>query len=100
MAQIALSFNQVQQQLANIEAIDYFFAKEMIMALTVGTDFSDDEIHVLFHVFTALSARLRAGHTCLPLNEIAELHWAVAYDELGQCSHQGYVFPTFVKHPT
>jgi exodeoxyribonuclease V alpha subunit len=94
MAQIALSFNQVQQQLANIEAIDYFFAKEMIMALTVGTDFSDDEIHVLFHVFTALSASLRAGHTCLPLNEIAELHWAVAFDELGQCSHQGYVFPT------
>lgn len=97
MAQTYTNFNQAQQQLANIEAIDYFFAKEMIAALTTNVELfveqkSAHEL-VLMHLFIALSASLRAGHTCLPLSEIAGVHWAVAYDEQGQCIQQGYVFP-------
>jgi len=95
------SFFQAQQQLADIEAIDYFFAKEVLTVLKESSELSTDvspelsmtQAQILTHVFFALSASLRAGHTCLPLTEIVQQHWAVAYDEQGQCSHQGFIFP-------
>jgi len=95
------SFFQAQQQLADIEAIDYFFAKEMLTVLKESSELSTDvspelsmtQAQILTHVFFALSASLRAGHTCLPLTEIVQQHWAVAFDEQGQCSHQGFIFP-------
>lgn len=103
------SFYQAQQQLADIEAIDYFFAKEMLTALNVSDDISTQtltkvtpqlstklsitQVQILSHALFALSVSLRAGHTCLPLTDIAEKHWAVAFDEQGQCSHQGFIFP-------
>jgi len=91
------SFFQAQQQLANIEAIDYFFAKEMLTVLKqtseLSTELSIKQEQLLNHVFFALSVSLRAGHTCLPLTELAHQHWAVAFDEQGECSHQGFIFP-------
>ena len=99
MAQVYINFNQAQQQLAGIEAIDYFFAREMVIALSVSselstkTEISAEQVQVLMHLFMVLSVSLRAGHTCLPLTEISGVHWAVAFDEQDQCSHQGYVFP-------
>lgn len=98
MAQTYANFVQAQQQLANIEAIDYFFAKEMVTAITISskttshTALSSENLSVLTHILIALSVSLRAGHTCLPLPDIANTHWALNYDEQGQCSHQGYVF--------
>ena len=94
MAQTYINFNQAQQKLAGIEAIDYFFAREMLIALSVRSELSAEQEQVLMHLFIALSVSLRAGHTCLPLTEISGVHWAVAFDEQGQCSHQGYVFPS------
>ncbi len=87
------SFAYAQQQLIDIEAIDYFFAKEICQALFV--DLKDGEI--LAHVFIALSAHLRTGHTCLALNELANTCWGRAYDEQGQVSHQGFTFPNLEK---
>ncbi len=92
MLQVYNSFAQAQQQLANIEAIDYFFAKEIVIALTDNDECLAHE-QILLHVFFALSVSLRAGHTCLPLAEIAQQHWSLAFDEQGQCSHQGFIFP-------
>jgi exodeoxyribonuclease V alpha subunit len=99
------SFFQAQQQLADIEAIDYFFAKEMLTALNVSNDLSTQvstnvstklsitQVQTLSHVLFALSVSLRSGHTCLPLTELAEKNWAVAFDDQGQSSHQGFIFP-------
>lgn len=97
MAQTYANFAQAQQQLANIEAIDYFFAKEMTTALvdkllTAEQEIPADKLAILTHLFIALSVSLRAGHTCLPLTEIADTQWALGFDEQGQCSHQGYIF--------
>jgi len=88
------SFFQAQQQLADIEAIDYFFAKEMLSALKELNELSPEQEQIFCHVFFALSMGLRAGHTCLPIIELADQQWAVAFDEQGQCSHQGFIFPT------
>ncbi|WP_245942519.1 exodeoxyribonuclease V subunit alpha [Candidatus Colwellia aromaticivorans] len=87
------SFYQAQQQLVDIEAIDYFFAIEMLTALKESNELSAEQEQILSHVFFALSVSLRAGHTCLPLTELALQHWGVAFDEQGQCSHQGFIFP-------
>jgi len=94
MAQVYVNFNQAQQQLANIEAIDYFFAREMVIALSSKSALSVEQEQILIHLFMALSESLRAGHTCMPITEISNLHWAVANDEHGQCTHQGYIFPS------
>lgn len=94
MVQTYINFNQAQQQLASIEAIDYFFAREMNIALSVSSKVVAEQDQLLIHLFMALSVSLRAGHTCLPITEISGVHWAVAFDEQGQCTHQGYVFPS------
>ncbi|WP_019029003.1 exodeoxyribonuclease V subunit alpha [Colwellia piezophila] len=72
-------FNQVKQVIQGVEAIDYFFAKEMNTALTLGKVLDEGQQKNLFHMFLALSASLRAGHSCLPLSEIAEQHWAKGF---------------------
>ncbi len=90
---ITTSFAYAQQQLAGIEAIDYFFAKEMCQAIAINDDVSE----TLAHVFIALSVNHRAGHTCLALNDIADKCWGNAYDEQGQCTHQGFTFPDETK---
>lgn len=113
-------FTQVQKVIQGVEAIDYFFAKEMFSALIPSTKsrfsteetvdlFSDTMTDInhydnLYHLFLALSASLRAGHSCLPLNEIADQHWGKGFvstkkefqqenDGLTQeLSHAGFVF--------
>jgi exodeoxyribonuclease V alpha subunit len=87
------SYFQAQQQLAGIEAIDYFFAKEMLTALNKSRELTTPEEQLLHHVFFALSVSLRAGHSCLPLTALAQQHWGVAFDEQGECSNHGFIFP-------
>jgi exodeoxyribonuclease V alpha subunit len=95
------TFAQAQQSLYGIEAIDYFFSTEIISALQTADDtatkcltqLSFEQEQVLTHALMALSASLRDGHTCLPLSAIAQQHWAEAFDEQGQRSHQGFIFP-------
>ena len=87
------NYTQAKQQLADIEAIDYFFAKEMITVLKNIHDISSESESILNHLFFALSLSLRAGHSCLPLSELAGQQWAVAFNDQGECSHQGFFFP-------
>jgi exodeoxyribonuclease V alpha subunit len=87
------SYLQAQQQLAGIEAIDYFFAKEILTALNKTRDLTTQQEQLLHHVFFALSVSLRTGHSCLPLSALSQQHWGVAFDEQGECSHQGFIFP-------
>lgn len=95
MLQSYASFNQAQQRIANIEPIDYFFAREMILALSARNQLSVEQENILIHLFIALSISLRAGHTCLPIKAFSNIHWATSFDENGQCNHQGYIFPSF-----
>ena len=63
-------FKQLTEIVDGVIAIDYFFAKEMHDALPKTA-----HQQTLFHLFLALSASLRAGHSCLALNQIAEQSW-------------------------
>ncbi|PKG84660.1 exodeoxyribonuclease V subunit alpha [Colwellia sp. 75C3] len=111
--QVYSRFSQVKEVIQGVEAIDYFFAKEMLSALTPQTngqiraeETTESETasinhRNLYHVFLALSASLRAGHSCLPLSEIADQHWGKGFaitnkdnsDDLNQdLSHAGFVF--------
>ncbi|MER2494043.1 exodeoxyribonuclease V subunit alpha [Catenovulum sediminis] len=65
------SFENCKQHLLDIEAIDYFFA-EKITEKYLSQDSDNHRVSQLFHVFLALQYYLRQGHTCLPLNDIAE----------------------------
>ena len=95
---ILSSFSYAQQQFSGLEAIDYFFAKEMslavnTLALNTKNETRDDINNILAHVFIALSVNHRAGHTCLAIYDIAGKCLGDAYDDQGQCSHQGFTFP-------
>ena len=63
-------FKQLTEIVDGVIAIDYFFAKEMHDALPKSA-----HQQTLFHLFLALSVSLRAGHSCLALNQIAEQSW-------------------------
>lgn len=94
-------FSQVNDRIDGIVPIDYFFAKEMLASLSSG----NEEQESLFHLFLALSASLRAGHSCLPLDTVAGQQWGKAFakqkttefnsdNQTGQLmSHCGYLFP-------
>ncbi len=100
-------FNQVKEVIQGVEAIDYFFAKEMLSALTPSikcqshieetADLAADSTPVisrqrnLYHVFLALNASLRAGHSCLPLSEIADQHWGKGFASLKKANNVNQV---------
>jgi len=108
------NFAAVKQKVQGLQAIDYFFAKDMLAALSQdqitdhntdeqntndqntedqGTKSSSNHSEVISHVLLALSESLRAGHSCLPLAELANTQWGYANDQFGQRSHEGIMFP-------
>jgi exodeoxyribonuclease V alpha subunit len=93
MAALYKQFNHAQQQLNNIEAVDYFFAKEIQQSLVDSEkhNVSHDNQQV-FHLLIALSESLRAGHSCLPLSIIANTRFGYSCDKQGIITHNGFTF--------
>ncbi|QLE79610.1 exodeoxyribonuclease V subunit alpha [Francisella sp. Scap27] len=62
------SYAQAKKHLDNLEAIDYFFAKQVFEFFE-----NIDKSHniQLFHLLMCLQKYYSDGHTCLPLNKIA-----------------------------
>ncbi len=71
MTGIYQSFTQAHSDINELAAIDYFFAKEMLLALSV----KQEQQHLLQGMFFSLSVSLRAGHTCLAIHELANSQW-------------------------
>ncbi|TKB44765.1 exodeoxyribonuclease V subunit alpha [Thalassotalea mangrovi] len=85
---------KLKKQLTDIEAIDYFLAKE-ILSTSSESGFDYQEFSTLFHLFLALSQFQRQGHTCLPLETIAGQHWFESSDGSDE-DYLGYVFPDII----
>ena len=66
--QVYSSFSHAAKILAGLVAVDYFFAKEIIQCLPLS---STPDQQQCFHLLVALSASLRDGHSCLPLDAVA-----------------------------
>ncbi|MBU2870513.1 exodeoxyribonuclease V subunit alpha [Colwellia sp. E2M01] len=99
-------FNEANSTIAGIEAIDYFFAKEVLTSLAsaftentqqiepieqiesseISEQVTADKYANLYHLFLALSASLRAGHSCLPLSDVAGQHWGKSYTSVPKAS--------------
>ncbi|GLX80453.1 RecBCD enzyme subunit RecD [Thalassotalea insulae] len=88
-------YSEASRQIAGIEAIDYFFARQFSQLLFSERQESgvNSQVNNIFHCFLALHMSLRAGHSCLPLKEIAGQLLGFASDENGVVSHQGYALP-------
>ena len=90
------SFNHAQKNIAEIMPIDYFFAKEICIALINREQKhsnSDDQLQVIFHLFICLSKSLREGHSCLPLSSHANQRIGFHSDEHGLVTHHGFNIP-------
>jgi len=93
MAESYKQFNHAQQQLNNIEAVDYFFAKEIQQSLIdSGKHSGKHDNQQVFHLLIALSESLRAGHSCLPLVVIANTRFGYSCDKQGIITHNGFTF--------
>ena len=82
-------FNQAQQQLYGISAVDYFLAKELTPLLAHN---QGDNTESVFHLIVALSMYIRQGHSCLPITDIANQRIGFMSQGNGLISHQGYQF--------
>ncbi|TPH12833.1 exodeoxyribonuclease V subunit alpha [Litorilituus lipolyticus] len=88
MKLIYSTFLEAKAHIAELLPIDYFFAKELIDTLSIEQD-----VDLCFHLFLALNISLRAGHTCLPLYEIATTKLGYQSDDDGNEVTSGYNFP-------
>jgi len=79
------SYFAAQQQIANIEAIDFFFAQ------TITKHIETEHHDIWFHLLMALSMASREGHVCLPLSSIANCCWGMASSQ--KDNQQGFNFP-------
>lgn len=87
------SYALAKKEIATIEPIDYFFAKNLIQVFTSNNiAHSDQQRTELFHVLMALSQSLREGHICLPIKVIANTNYGYLSDDFGVVLHHGYVF--------
>lgn len=87
------SYALAKKEIATIEPIDYFFAKDLVQAfISNNTKFTVQESFELFHLLMALSQSLREGHICLPLQAISNSRYGYLSDDFGLVLHHGYVF--------
>lgn len=87
------SYALAKKEIATIEPIDYFFAKDLIQLFTANNiAYSDQQCTELFHILMALSQSLREGHVCLPIKVIANTNYGYLSDDFGLVLHHGYVF--------
>ncbi len=84
------SLQQIQQQCAEIQAIDYFLGRELSNTLCQQSAKEDNRTELLFYSVMALSQALREGHSCLKLSEYAD---TVYWQETEQ-QKPGYMFPS------
>jgi exodeoxyribonuclease V alpha subunit len=108
------SLTQAKASLENLEAIDYFFARQVLeyfdaeAKLKNGTDrrgvtdtiesILKPENNQLFHTLMCLQKYYRDGHTCLPLADIAgKTFWDTKDDEQSQDTPKksGHTFADF-----
>ncbi len=76
-----------QQQLDDIEAIDYFMARQISIELEL------EEEALFFHLLLALQWALRKGHSCLPVKDVmGKIYWANSEKGL-----KGYYFPSLIE---
>ena len=86
---IYASYRQAKAEIATIEPIDYFFARELFSLFNCKSTLEQE---TAFHLLMALSESLREGHTCLPLEIIALSHYGYLSDDFGVVKHHGFVF--------
>ncbi|SEK87767.1 DNA helicase/exodeoxyribonuclease V, alpha subunit [Colwellia chukchiensis] len=70
------SFAHAAQHLAGLQAVDYFFAKELSQCLSfakckASAEYDSSAAHQWLHLLIALSVSLRDGHSCLPITAVA-----------------------------
>mgnify|MGYP000671963967 CR=1 FL=1 len=88
------NFNHASLNLSELEAIDYYLAKEISDSITFSGQYDNESSILIFHLVVALSRFLRNGNTCLELSLIANTRFGFSCDDSGFVTHQGYVFPS------
>ena len=97
---IYTSFQQAAKQLHGLVAVDYFFAKELIQCISFESSYAANDADITisqkqqqwFHLLIALSASLRDGHSCLPLNEVAGKRLFSDSNNSNDLTPQGFLF--------
>ena len=97
---IYTSFQHAAKYLHGLVAVDYFFAKELIQCISFESSYAANDADITisqkqqqwFHLLIALSASLRDGHSCLPLNEVAGKRLFTDSNNSNDLTPQGFLF--------
>ena len=81
------NFSDCRKNLANVRAIDYFFAKEI-------TDFLKINDEKIFHILIALSESFGQGHSCL---DLSTLEGQILWQDDGDDFKKGYSFENIAE---
>ncbi|WP_440875811.1 exodeoxyribonuclease V subunit alpha [Thalassotalea sp. PLHSN55] len=116
--QLYSSFANASKQFHELSPIDYFLAKEVCQDFftressstenstkesnsteynTGVSPLSPQNRQQLFHLIILLSQSLRAGHSCLLIDDIAGQRFGYAADEQGIVSHHGFIFANKIE---
>jgi exodeoxyribonuclease V alpha subunit len=86
------SYDSLVQQLDGILPIDYYLAKQVVGLFDEQLQTNQQSPILLFMLVMALNKALRDGHTCLPINAIANTHFGQQFDEQGELTKSGFCF--------
>ncbi len=85
------SFKKCQEQLADVAAVDYFFAKECLNVISTHSKLDENQQEILFHILIKLMNSYSLGHSCEIVANIANKTFFDSKEE----SLKGYKTPGY-----
>ena len=95
------TFREAKRVLHQLEAIDYFFAKQVLDFLQNDSNknlLTADDLTELFHILMCLQLHYRKGHSCMPITAIAKMvFWDLRDQDTPSNNLVGYKFSDNAK---
>ncbi|MED7788455.1 exodeoxyribonuclease V subunit alpha [Francisella sp. 19X1-34] len=67
------SFHKAKERLADIQAVDFFFAKEVLALInSQSIRLENDSKDILFHLLIGLMSAYSFGHSCIKIKDLAD----------------------------
>ncbi|BCD90374.1 RecBCD enzyme subunit RecD [Francisella halioticida] len=91
------TFHKAKEKLANIQAVDFFFAKEVLDVINPQIKSSDGKTkEILFYLFIELMSAYSFGHSCIKIEDLAN-KVLFASEKGVEEFKEGYKLPSYVE---
>lgn len=89
------TFHKAKERLADIQAVDFFFAKEVLTLInSQSIRLENSSKDILFHLLIELMSAYSFGHSCIKIKDLAD-KTLFASQEDEQEPREGYKLPSY-----